>query len=79
VDREALDSALLEAHDQNDVETLIRLYTVAADDAELHQDIDAACFFLTYAFVFALESGAPEAATLNQRLAARGRAKLLAF
>lgn len=79
MNRDTLDLALLDAHDKDDLAALIRLYTVAADEAELKQDIDAACFYLTHAFVFALEDGAAEAATLNQRLAARGRAHLLEF
>lgn len=79
MDRDTLDTALLDAHDRNDQEALVRLYTLAGDEAELRQDIDAACFYLTHAFVFALESGAPEAAVLNKRLADRGRAKLLEF
>ena len=79
MDRDALEVALLEAHDRNDKEALVRLYTVAGDEAEMRQDIDAACFYLTHAFVFALEAGAPEAAILNKRLADRGRAKLLDF
>ena len=51
----------------------------AADEAEARQEIEAANFYLTHAFVFALEGGAAEAAPLNQRLAARGCAKLLDF
>jgi hypothetical protein len=36
-------------------------------------------FFLTHAFVFALEAGTPEARALNRRLAERGRAHVLTF
>lgn len=79
MDRETLETALLNAHEQDNQEALVRLYTVAGDEAELRQDIDAACFYLTHAFVFALQAGAPEAATLNARLADRGRAKRLEF
>lgn len=79
MDREALDSALIDAHAWHDTAALVRLYTVAADEAEAHQDIDAACFYLTHAFVFALEAGEPEAPDLNRRLAERGRAHLLEF
>ena len=66
----ALDSALLAAHETGDRAALVRLYTEAADQA---RDVDAACFYLTHAYVFALESGAPEAAALNARLADEGR------
>ncbi|WP_394199610.1 hypothetical protein [Litoreibacter albidus] len=79
MERDALDRALLDAHDTNDSATLIRLYTIAADEAEQSQDVDAACFYLTHAFVFALEASAPEADPLNKRLADRGRAKRLEF
>ncbi len=74
-----LDRLLLEAHDRNDHDALVRYYTMAADEREAAQDIDAACFYLTHAFVFALESGAPEADSLNARLAAYGRAHRLDF
>jgi len=79
MDRNTLDHQLLEAHAMNDGLALVHLYTQAADQREAEGDIDAACFFLTYAFVFALEAGAPEAKVLNTRLAARGRAHVLTF
>ncbi|MEL6596317.1 MAG: hypothetical protein AAFQ47_10295 [Pseudomonadota bacterium] len=66
----SLDEALLEAHEAGDKAALIRLYTQAADEAG---DVDAACFYLTHAYVFALESRAPEAAGLQARLADHGR------
>jgi len=72
-----MDEALQDAHDRHDMDALIRLYTSAADAAEDRHEIDAACFYLTHAFVFALERGAPEAATLNLRLADRGRSHRL--
>jgi hypothetical protein len=78
-EREALDGALIEAHDRGDGVALVRLYTKAGDIAERAGDIDAACFYLTHAFVFALETGAPEAQPLNRRLVARGRAHPLDF
>ncbi len=79
MDREALNKALLEAHHSNEITELVLLYAIAGDEAELRQDIDAACFYLTQAFVFALEAGGPEAERLNKRLADKGRAKLLEF
>ncbi len=79
MDKTDLDRLLLEAHDRNDHGALVRYYTMAADEREAAQDIDAACFYLTHAFVFALESGAPEAESLNARLAAYGRAHRLDF
>ncbi|WP_272010838.1 hypothetical protein [Roseovarius sp. ZX-A-9] len=65
-----LDTAMIAAHEQQDSAALIRLYTRAADEANA---LDAACFYLTHAYVFALEAGAPEAATLRSRLIAHGR------
>jgi len=76
---DALDAALLAAHDRHDLAELVRLYTLAGDTADRQGDEDAACFYLTQAFVFALESGAPEAASLNRRLAEKGRAPKLDF
>ncbi|UWQ60787.1 hypothetical protein K3722_20710 (plasmid) [Leisingera caerulea] len=74
MERAELDQALLKAHEDKDSAELVRLYTLAGDQAEAAGNIDAACFYLTHAFVFALEAGQPEAKELNRRLAARGRA-----
>jgi len=68
----ALDTALIAAHAAGDGPALVRLYTQAADAAE-PTDIDAACFFLTHAYVFALEQDHPEVATIRARLVAHGR------
>jgi len=68
-----LDAALLDAHAAGDSEQLIALYTVAADQAEASDDVEATCFFLTHAYVFALEAGSPKADTLHLRLKAYGR------
>jgi spore coat protein U-like protein len=65
-----LDQQLLKAHDANDTAALVALYTQAADQTG---DINAACFFLTHAYVFALERGDKAAGTLRERLAANGR------
>lgn len=65
-----LNDAILAAHDRNDGQALVLLYTQAADQST---DVDTACFFLTYAYVYALELGMPEAATLHARLDAHGR------
>jgi hypothetical protein len=66
----ALDAALLAAHAAGDRAALIRLYAQAAEAAD---DGEAAGFYLTHAYVFALEAGAPEAAALHARLKAEGR------
>lgn len=69
-DRAALDAALIRAHEAHDTGALVRLYTQAADQAA---DVDAACFYLTHAYVFALDTGADEASALHARLVAHGR------
>ncbi len=67
---ETLEAQLLAAHAGDDRFALIRLYTQAAD---ITNDLDAECFFLTYAYIFALEAGAAEAEILHARLKAHGR------
>jgi len=67
------ETALLAAHAAGDQPALIRLYTERADQLESAGDIDAACFYLTHAYVFALHAGAAEAQDLNRRLVAYGR------
>ncbi|MFP3383636.1 MULTISPECIES: hypothetical protein [Tritonibacter] len=70
----ALHAAILAAHAQHDLERLVDLYAIAADSKEVEGDVDATCFFLTQAFVFALEAGVARAHELNRRLVAYGRA-----
>lgn len=65
-----LDARLLAAHARDDKPELIRLYRVAADHAS---DVDAEAFYLTYAYIFALELGHPDAPVLHARLKALGR------
>ena len=72
-ERAALDAALIKAHATGDAGGLVALYVQAADAEEAGGDIEAACFYLTHAYVFALEAGLPEAGPLNQRLAKHGR------
>ena len=65
-----LHARLLEAHERDDRQALVGLYAQAADAT---QDRDAACFFLTHAYVFALERGDARAPALHARLVAEGR------
>ena len=67
---EALNARLLAAHAAKDKTALVTLYTHAADIAG---DTDAACFFLTHAYIFALDLGDPRAAALHARLVEHGR------
>ncbi|MEM6897888.1 MAG: hypothetical protein AAF576_10910, partial [Pseudomonadota bacterium] len=66
---EVLHAALLAAHGARDNDRIVTLYTQAADDAG---DVDAEMFFLTHAYVFALEAGHAEAPVLRARLKAQG-------
>lgn len=65
-----LDQALIKAHAQGDRAALVTLYTSAADQAD---DEDAACFYLTQAYIFALEVGHAGTTSLYDRLRANGR------
>ena len=76
---DTLETRLLAAHARGDIDALVGLYTEAADLAETAKNIDAACFYLTHAFVFALESGSPDAKRLNARLVGYGRAHPIPF
>jgi hypothetical protein len=72
-DKSSLDQQLLDAHEENDHPALALLYAQAADKCEQSANIDAACFYLTHAYVFALQEGMAEADALRQRLVKNGR------
>lgn len=63
-----LDEQLLLAHANNDKDALVILYRQAADMAERHDDTNAARFYLTNAYIFALDIGHSEHAALQKRL-----------
>lgn len=65
-----LNDAILAAHARDDGRALVAFYAQAADQS---RDVDTACFFLTYAYIYALELGLPDAAALYARLDAHGR------
>ena len=65
-----LDSRLLEAHARDDRAGLIALYAEAGDRAETET---ARGFYLTHAYVFALEAGDARARDLHAALKAMGR------
>ncbi len=69
----ALDADLHAAHAGDRATRLAGLYREAADRAEREGDIDRACFFLTHAWVFALEAGDPMAGEIRDRLVCEGR------
>ena len=66
----ALEADLLRAHAADDRTALVGLYRAAA---LAQSDRDAACFFLTQAYVYALDTADPAADDLHARLAADGR------
>ncbi|MCA0870311.1 hypothetical protein LCL97_05720 [Seohaeicola saemankumensis] len=65
-----LEARLLDAHMQSDKRSLVSLYTEAAHQAPTP---DAAAFFLTQAYVYALETAHEDCSVLNDRLVAMGR------
>ncbi|MGH1576916.1 hypothetical protein [Planktotalea sp.] len=65
-----LDQRLLEAHARQDHAALVTLYSEAA---EMSEDEDSRGFYLTHAYIFALELGHPAASTLHGKLKATGR------
>ena len=72
-ERAALNHALCAAHAEGDLVKLVALYRTAGEFSEDAGDIDAACFYLTHALVYALEIGAPDAMALEDRLRLHGR------
>lgn len=68
-----MNSALLTAHEKRDANALARLYRTAADRAERSGDMDQTCFYLTQAWVHALEAGSPAVQELQSRLVSYGR------
>jgi len=68
--RDALDTRLLVAHERGDLEALYTSYARAADTAD---DVNAMCFFLTHAYVCALDAGDGRAEGFRARLVMHGR------
>lgn len=66
----SLQDRLLAAHARDDRKALVDLYTEAAD---ITDHLDTACFYMTHAYIFALELGDPAADALYRRLKAHGR------
>ena len=70
---ETLQDSLLAAHATADLSALPELYRNVADQAEEAGDIPRACFFLTQAWVYALDAECPMADELRARLVLHGR------
>ena len=69
----SLDQQLRKAHVDKNHAALVVLYTKVANECERSGDIDAACFYLTHAYVFALQEGMRETKELHQQLVKYGR------
>lgn len=67
------DTDLLSAHARGDAWAVARAYLTAADMAAEGEDNDRAAFFLTHAWVFALEADDPLAEACHDRLRRMGR------
>jgi hypothetical protein len=70
---QALEAALLDAHGNGDHKALVSLYRQAGEIREGEGDIEAACFYYTHAYVFALETGDAAAKSLLDMLVSHGR------
>lgn len=68
-----LQEALLAAHSIDDRKALVALYLEAADLAFSAQSIDEECFFLTHAWIYALETDHELSRDLFARLDRYGR------
>lgn len=73
LDRATLDAALIAAHEAGDPAMLAALYRKAAKTLERLGQVDAALFFFTQAYVFALDAGLAEADDVGRILRANGR------
>ncbi len=69
----ALDETLLAAHAAQDKSMLVSLYHQAGDHMLDLGNIDAACFYLTHAYIFALDTNDPSAGAIHRILASHGR------
>lgn len=69
----ALDARLIAAHAAGDLGALVRLYREAGDAAASAGNEDAAGFYLTHAYIFALDAGDPGEEALRARLIGMGR------
>lgn len=70
---ETIDSALCAAHASGDSLAIMQLYHEAATQMEARGMVDSAAFFLTHAYVFALEAGHGLAGDLAAKLHQMGR------
>ncbi len=67
------DDAIAAAVARRDATALVRHYSEAADRLAAWGEGDASLFFLTHAYIWALEAGLPEARAIHARLKEAGR------
>lgn len=71
---DALDHAILEAHERGKLDELAESYAKGGALYERQGETDAACFFWTQAYILALDAGAdPLAKAMHAKLSAFGR------
>ena len=71
--RPALQARLLAAHTAGDMAALVTLYAEAGENCAAEGNIDAAAFYLTHAYIYALDLGDVRADALHARLVGWGR------
>ena len=69
----SMDDRILRAHEEGAGEELVTLYREAARRADAEGDDRKGAFFLTHAWIFALECGHEAAHEIAQELRARGQ------
>jgi hypothetical protein len=73
MDLDQINADLLVAHARGDKPALVRLYLRAGEHMLSLGDIDAGCFYMTHAYIFALDCGDESVAEIHQILVAHGR------
>jgi hypothetical protein len=68
-----LNDQVLQAHEQGDHATLVDVYDMLGREELAVNEITSACFLLTQAYVYALESGDPRATEIHKILKSHGR------
>lgn len=68
-----LDRAILAAHAAKDIAALVPLYRQAGETMIKGGNLNAGCFFLTHAYIYALDCGDDAAPEIHQTLVAYGR------
>lgn len=72
-DFERLNAMVLNAHETGDTKTLVDVYHMLGAQELAENKVDAGCFLLTQAYVYALESGDPRSGEIHQILKDHGR------